>query len=306
MPDEPKQPYADLRVKKLPDGEIELEGEVPAERFEAYRREALVAFRNELELPGFRKGKVPAELAEQHLNPAHVLEEAADRALRDAYPAIVADHKLRLLGAPEVTVTKLAAGNPLGFRIRAILMPEFKLPDYRTIGRDVMAARTPVEVTDAEVEETVTEIRKLRANAPAKAGTDADAAPELPELTDEFVKTLGAFSDVTDFTAKIKENIREEKETQARGARREALAEKLLQGTKLALPPKIIDAEAASLREEREKSTCSARKKPRNNSVPTSAPTSSGRYKRGSSWPPSPRRSGSRFPKKISRRTSNL
>ena len=253
MPDAPKH-YTSLRVKKLPDGEIEIDAEVPADRFETYRRRALAELGRELELPGFRKGKVPMELAEQHLNPAYVLEEAAHLALRDAYPEVVANEKLRLLGAPEATVTKLARGNPLGFRLRATLMPEFKLPDYRKIGREVMATQTPIEVTDAEVEETMTELRKFRANAGAKAGSGAEIAVELPELTDEFVKTLGAFSNVEEFRTKIRGNILEEKTVQATGARREALAARLIETTKFSIPPRVIDAEAASLRDERTKS----------------------------------------------------
>ena len=60
-----------------------------------------------------------------------ILGEAAEEALNEVYPSIIESEKLFVMGQPEVAITKLAKGNPLGFKITVAILPEFKLPDYK-------------------------------------------------------------------------------------------------------------------------------------------------------------------------------
>lgn len=77
---------------------------------------------------GFRKGAVPREIAESRVDRAQILADAADHLLRHHYPEIVRKESLRVVGAPRVSVTKLAENNDIEVKIVAMVLPEIVLP----------------------------------------------------------------------------------------------------------------------------------------------------------------------------------
>lgn len=228
---------------KIKDSEAEIEGEIAWETLDKHRVEVLEELRQDFAAPGFRKGHVPMDVFLKHVDEHHVLEDAAERALQDNYPLLIEEHKLEPLGRPEVTITKLAAGNPLGFRVRVGVTPEVKLPNYLKIAKDIVESAPVAEVAQEEVEKVIDELRGLR----REKGAAVDAP--LPELTDEFVKTLGAFENVEDFRTKLKENLKLEKENEKIRERREKIAEALGEKTKMTLPASLLDMEAQTMQE---------------------------------------------------------
>ncbi|MDO8752122.1 MAG: trigger factor family protein, partial [Candidatus Wolfebacteria bacterium] len=133
--------YQNIKVKKLENSEMEIEGEISVEKVEAHIDEAMRRLGEEVAMPGFRKGHVPPKILKQRLGEMAVWTEAAEYALRAEYPTILkaALEKVKdaePISAPEVTITKMAPGNPLGFKMRIALMPEVKLPDYKKIARE--------------------------------------------------------------------------------------------------------------------------------------------------------------------------
>lgn len=230
---------SNVEIKKLGDTEVEISAEIPAETFDSYRALVVKHLAEEVSIDGFRKGHIPEAVLTQKVGEGAILHETAEAALRDAYPEILREHAVRAIGAPEITLTKLARGNPLGFRVKTAVMPEVVLPDYKKIARDALAAADEIiSVTDEEVEKAITELRKNLAKTEA-----GDKKQETPELTDEFVKKLGNFATVADFRAKMKENLREEKELQQKEKKRVALIDGLLAHTALPVPAFLIDAE---------------------------------------------------------------
>lgn len=223
---------------KVKNSEAEIEGEIPWDILERHKAEVLEELRQDFTAPGFRKGHVPLEVFVKSVDEHHVLEDAAERALQDAYPLLIEEHNLQPLGRPEVTITKLAAGNPLGFRVRVGVVPEVKLPNYLKIAKEIMADEPAAEVAPEEIEKVIDELRGLR----REKGAAADAP--LPELTDEFVKTLGAFEGVADFRAKLAENLKLEKENERTRGRREKIAAALGEKTKMILPASVLEFEA--------------------------------------------------------------
>ena len=59
----------------------------------------------------------------------------AELTLNRHYPKILTEHKIDAIGRPSINLTKIAAGNPLGFTITTAIYPEVVLPDYRTLVR---------------------------------------------------------------------------------------------------------------------------------------------------------------------------
>jgi FKBP-type peptidyl-prolyl cis-trans isomerase (trigger factor) len=239
--------YTNLKASAPKNSEVELTGEVSSETLARHFMAVLEDVQAEFEMPGFRKGKVPIDVVRQNVHEHRLLEEAAEHALQEAYPAIVEEKKLDVMGRPEVVITKLAAGNPLEFKIRVGIRPDVKLPNYKKIAGKVLETEKPVEVSDKELEEVILTLRKMRA-APASEGAsqpeEEKKTEDLPELTDEFVKTLGDFQTVDDFKTKLRENMRLEKESENRTALREKIAEALVAEAKIELPPILLEDEA--------------------------------------------------------------
>lgn len=233
----------------MPQSVVEIEGEIEAEIFDVYFDRALKKIRESVEIPGFRKGKVPENILLSQIPEGKILEEMAEMALEEHYPKIIEDNKIDAISRPEVAITKLARKNPLGFKIKTAVLPEFKLPDYKKIAQkvraDVPEADKNITVSEEDLENTIMDIRKSRApKIHVAEGEKAEDKPEeLPEFNDEFVQNLGPFKDVLDFREKLKENIRLEKENIAKEKVRLNIAEKLVEQTPIDLPEILVNIE---------------------------------------------------------------
>ena len=240
-------------IKKLPKSTLSIEVVIPADTFESDREKALKRAGEHVELPGFRKGKVPANILEKELNPMMLLEEMADIAINEHLPKVFKEEKIDAIGRPEITLTKVAKGNDLEFTATVATLPEVKLPDYKKIAAKENKEVGDMTVTDKELEEGIKELKKAREhNRIHQSGEEHDhAAFEKLEfdatLDDEYVKSLGAFENVDAFKEKFRENIKGEKLAREVEKRRIAIIEKLLEETKIEVPDLLIETEAENL-----------------------------------------------------------
>lgn len=252
-----------IKIKKLPNSEVEIEGELDASLFENYYAPALKKIGENLKVDGFRKGKVPENVLKSSIPEISILEEMAQIALNEHYPKIIEGElereKIEVIGRPEISITKLARKNPLGFKIRTAVLGEIKLPDYKDIAKEIISKVTDAEknivVSDEDLENTILDIRKSRApkvhmaesTNSAEDGktkeTPTEIPKELPEFNDEFVQALGPFENVTDFKIKLKENIKLEKENQQKEKTRLRIIEKIIEKSVLEVPEILIEAE---------------------------------------------------------------
>jgi len=238
----PHTPY-EVTTKTLPKSSLELSVIIPSDEWEKHRKEAVEELNEHVELDGFRKGKVPESILVQKLGEGAILEEMAEIAVSHAYGSIIREKKLHPIGRPKVELTKLAKGNPLEFRLTTAVLPEVTLPDYATIAKK-NGALEDTEVSDKEVADTITRILEMRAHERHDHEKDADhKGMVIPELTDEYVATLGKFDSVADFKAKLKIQIGEEKMQKARDKRRSTVLDAIIAKTDLELPEILIDGE---------------------------------------------------------------
>ena len=259
--------FTNVKVDISKDGIADIQGEIPTEIMQEYRKRSLDARRKDIEVPGFRKGHASDEEVLKRVGEEEILEDAANRALNKAYPAIVDEHKLDVMSAPQVTITKLALGNPLGFTLRVGITPEVKLPNYKKVAKD-MVKLDPVEkmeATDKEVKNVINDIIRMHAQSTdvktkQKDGTslvDTEGKPlsttkeneELPELTDTLVQKLGSFKNVEDFRIKIQDTIKQDKIIAMQRKRRDVLAKALIEATKLTIHGIVLDNEMNILKE---------------------------------------------------------
>jgi len=226
--------------KKLPHSEIELSGEIPAATVAEYRTQALTHLAEHLELPGFRKGNVPHDVALKKIGEMAVLEEAVELMMRDFYPELIMLKKIDAVSRPDIRITKLAPGNPVAITIRTATYPKIELPkNWRALAEKIESEK-PSETSDEEVTKTLESIRANRAFA-AKEGTPG--TEELPDINDEFARSIGAFADLADLTAKIKQGIGEEKLRAARDKRRGKIIDALLEKINVDMPRVFVESE---------------------------------------------------------------
>ncbi len=247
-----KKYHQNIKINKLPNAEVEIEGEIVAERIDALRNKALQKIAQEIEISGFRKGHTPLEIVAQKVGEISLLEEAAEMALGEEYPIILLNEKINAIGAPKISITKIAKGNPLGFKIQTFISPTISLVGYKEIAKKEMSKKDDIAVTEKEVEQVISEIQKQKKQEEGSRKEKETASPssngnDFPALTDEFVKTLGKFSDVSDFKNKIKENIEFEKKIKAREKKRIAIIDELIKSASIALPSILTENELAKM-----------------------------------------------------------
>ena len=174
-----------VSVKKLSKSEVEIEGELESEIFESYFTRALKKIGETLKLDGFRKGKIPESVLLSNVPEIQILEEMAQIALSEHYPKIIEDEKIDAISRPEISITKLARKNPLGFKIKTAVLPAIKLPDYKSIAKKIVGSVTDAEknfeVTEKELEDTILDIQKSRAPK-----VDMATPPDLPLSGEEL------------------------------------------------------------------------------------------------------------------------
>ncbi len=246
------------KITKLPKSEVEIEGELEADIFESYFSKALKKIGENIELPGFRKGKAPESVLLSNIKEAHILEEMAEMALSEHYPKIIAEEKIDAIGRPDIAITKLARKNPLGFKVKVAVLPEIKLADYKKLAKKTLGEVKPEEkdiiVSDEDLESTIMDIRKSRApkihmadhvhdeNVPHEH-PEPELPQEIPELNDEFVKGLGPFEGVEDFKEKLKVNIKLEKENAQKEKTRLKIIEKIIEESTIDVPELLVNLE---------------------------------------------------------------
>ncbi|MDP3963325.1 MAG: trigger factor, partial [bacterium] len=147
-------------IKELPKGIREIAVDITAPEIETCFQKALRRLSRELEIEGFRKGKVPPHLAEKYIKPDAIFDEAAHIAIQDTYPDVVKHHELEPIGKPEVEVTKIARGDAMGYKVRVAVLGDVKLPDWKA---KVQVKRNAIVAGEEEMAKAIAYLQKSRA-----------------------------------------------------------------------------------------------------------------------------------------------
>ncbi|MCK4918517.1 MAG: hypothetical protein KAS02_01910 [Candidatus Pacebacteria bacterium] len=238
----------EIKIKSLENSMVEIEASITVKELEKQKEKAIKNLGADIKLDGFRQGHVPQDVLIKQIGELPLLNEMANLALSDIYPTIIIQNDIKAIGQPNITITKIAPGNPVDFKITVAIMPELKLPDYKKIAKDINNEKEElIEITEKEFEDTLTQIQKMNTPQPTPVkdenGVEKAPEPKLPEINDEFVQKLGDFKDVADFKAKLKENIKKEKENKASEAKKIKTIDVILEKIKIDLPQIIIDSE---------------------------------------------------------------
>lgn len=211
------------KVDLLPDSEALITGEISLPFLVECRGEAIKSLNQSVSLPGFRPGKIPEDILVKNVGEMRILEEAAEVAIAKVYSDIINEAKVDAIGRPHISITKLAPGVPLEYKIEVALRPEFTLPDYKKIVSRIISEekKEDLEVTEKEVQDVIEELNKR------------EVKPELKE--GEKLEDL------------IKESLGKEKELKAKEAKRLKIIESLVKETDIGIPKALIEAEQSKM-----------------------------------------------------------
>lgn len=143
-------------VEELSPTRVKLTVEVPFEELEPSLKAAYKKVAQQVRVPGFRPGKVPARIIEQRFGRAVVLEETLNDALPKLYGQAVDETDVFPVSRPEIEVTKIDDGKEVEFTAEVDIRPAFDIPDYADVEVTVPSA----EATDADIDAQIDALRQ--------------------------------------------------------------------------------------------------------------------------------------------------
>ncbi|MFC9876559.1 trigger factor [Nocardia salmonicida] len=143
-------------VEQLSPTRVRINVEVPFEELKPDFDKAYKALAQQVKIPGFRPGKAPAKLIETRVGRGAVLEQVVNDALPARYAEAVQATEVKVIGQPEIEITKIEDGEELAFTAEVDVRPEITLPDYSGIEVSVDS----FTIGDDDIEEQLTSLRQ--------------------------------------------------------------------------------------------------------------------------------------------------
>jgi trigger factor len=132
---------------------------VPAGEVAAEEKAVVGEISQAVRLPGFRPGKAPVDMVKRRYT-KEISDELQRKVTTKAYEQAVKESKVNIFAAVNVDADPVVLGKDAVLKITVDVEPEFALPEYK--GLPIMVA--PNEVTDADVDAAITELRNQRAD----------------------------------------------------------------------------------------------------------------------------------------------
>ncbi|MCW1249982.1 trigger factor [Acaricomes phytoseiuli] len=165
-------------VENLSPTRVKLDVEVPFEELKPSIDKAYQEISEQIQIPGFRKGKVPQRLIDQRVGRGYVLETAINQGLNGWYQEAVTESGIRPVSRPEVEIGEVPdpsdTEGEFKFSVQVDVRPEVELPDYAGLTVEVAAAQR----AEADIDKALDELR-------GRFGTLKPA--DRPAAKDDFV-----------------------------------------------------------------------------------------------------------------------
>ena len=136
-------------LTKLNDTTIKVVVAASGEDLTEAKSKALERLARNISAPGFRKGKVPLNVAEKNVDPEVLANEVIQSAINQTLNEVISVEDLRVLDQPKVDVTKFVPYTELEYAAEISIVPDIKLGNYKKLKSKKVAK----EVTKADVDE---------------------------------------------------------------------------------------------------------------------------------------------------------
>ncbi|WP_369252423.1 trigger factor [Geodermatophilus amargosae] len=161
-------------IEELGPTRVRMAIEVPWGDLDHAFGEVYKELKTQVRIPGFRPGKVPNRILDQRIGRPVVLEQVVQHAIPEVYSEVVRENQVRVLGQPDIEVTRLDDNDTLAFTAEVDVAPKIELPALE----DLSVTVDDVEVTDEEIDQQVTVMRERFAmlTGVERAAQDGDFA----------------------------------------------------------------------------------------------------------------------------------
>ena len=145
--------------EKLSSNKVKLGFVVEPEKFEEGLKKAYNKMKGRVNIPGFRKGKAPMKVIENHYGEGVFYEEAFDAIFPEIYQAALKEHDVQVVDRPDLDVEQIGRGKELKFTVEVFVRPDVELGEYKHLG----LVKTVDEVTDDDVSAEIERARERSA-----------------------------------------------------------------------------------------------------------------------------------------------
>ena len=166
-------------VKKLSDSRVEITVTLDAKDLKPAKEKALEKLAKEIHVEGFRKGKVPVDVAKKFIPENDLNAETVDAAVRTTVIEAFSKNEKSPLVLPSVNVTKYVPDEVVEYTATADIIPEIKLGDFKKLG----VKKEEIKVSEKEIKDILDNI----ATSFAEKKTVKRAAKEGDEVIIDFV-----------------------------------------------------------------------------------------------------------------------
>ena len=146
-------------VEKISSNKVKLSFDVDSVKFDEAMAKAYLKVRNQVSIPGFRKGKAPRKMIENMYGEGIFYDEAFELIFDEVYGPAVEENKVEVVDRPEIEIQEIGAGKNLKFTCEVFVKPDVTLGEYK----GVTVKKEKTEVTDAQVDAKVEEERAKQA-----------------------------------------------------------------------------------------------------------------------------------------------
>lgn len=142
-----------LQVEKLEKNMAKLTIEVSADDLEKALQSAYNKQKKKINIPGFRKGKVPRQMIEKMYGPEIFYDDAANALIPKAYSEAYDECELEIVSQPKIDVVQIEKGKPFIFTAEVATKPEVTLGEYKGLKVDKVSNRVTQKEVDAKIQE---------------------------------------------------------------------------------------------------------------------------------------------------------
>lgn len=142
-----------LQVERLEKNMAKLTVEVSASDLEKALQSAYMKQKNKINLPGFRKGKVPRQMIEKMYGVEIFYDDAANEIIPKAYADAYDECELEIVSRPEIDVVQIEKGKEFIFTATVAVKPEVTLGEYKGLEVDKVSTRVTQKEIDAKIQE---------------------------------------------------------------------------------------------------------------------------------------------------------
>lgn len=147
-----------IDIKDLKESQKEIDVEISVKELESYFDKAITKISQNLNIKGFRPGKIPADITRKTAGDMAILEEAAQDAVRKTFIDIVEEKKIEAVGNPDIKITQIAIGNSLKYKAIVSVMPKISLGEYKGLKIN----KNEIKIEEKEIKKVLEQLQKSK------------------------------------------------------------------------------------------------------------------------------------------------